>query len=211
MRLAGKRCPFKLSYKVSCDEQGKILAVSGTAYADNDSPPTDFEMAYNVANWDIKGVTANTNTPMNTAMRAPSRLGQILFIETIVDHVATLVGKQTEQIRALNLSPDPDAAPSPLPQIADLTQTGAPPIPEKLPSMFQAVMSQADISELRTQCADFNAQNLWRKRGVAAVPTEYPSGWGPTTHHGVHISVYPDATILIYVTGVEVGQGLFTK
>ena len=76
MMTAGKRCPFKLEYKVSCDAEGKILAVSGTAYADNSGAPTDFAQAYSIPNWDVKGVTCNTNTPRNTAMRAPTHLGE---------------------------------------------------------------------------------------------------------------------------------------
>ena len=31
------------------------------------------------------------------------------------------------------------------------------------------------------------------------------------TQHGAKIDVYPDGTLLVFVTGVEVGQGLFTK
>ena len=100
MNTLGKRCPFKLSYKVCCDSDGKITAVSGTSYGDNSGPPTDFAMAYGIANWDVKGVQCNTNTPKNTAMRAPTHLGEELFIETIIDHVATLVGKPAEAIRA---------------------------------------------------------------------------------------------------------------
>jgi xanthine dehydrogenase molybdopterin-binding subunit B len=43
------------------------------------------------------------------------------------------------------------------------------------------------------------------------VPTEYESGWGGTPQHGAYLEVYPGGTILIYVTGCEIGQGLYTK
>ena len=46
---------------------------------------------------------------------------------------------------------------------------------------------------------------------LAAIPTEYNSGWGGTPSHGALIDVYPDGTILIYVSGCELGQGLYTK
>ena len=72
-------------------------------------------------------------------------------------------------------------------------------------------MSQSDIAQLRKDCAAFNAANLFRKRGVASVPSEYGCGWGGNCGHGATVDVYPDGSILIYVTGVEVGQGLFTK
>ncbi len=234
MNTLGKRCPFKLSYKVCCDKDGKITAVSGTSYADNSGPPTDFAMAYGIANWDVKGVQCNTNTPRNTAMRAPTHLGEELFIETIIDHVATLVGKPAEDIRSLNLTKGPyhDEANyvalgmSPMPQLSaqdtlarPLTPTArhplaaalgaGPAVPEELPAMFQAVTS--NIAQLRKDCAEFNQANLWKKRGVAAVPTEYNCGWGGNTQHGAKIDVYPDGTLLVFVTGVEVGQGLFTK
>eukprot|EP01043_Picozoa_sp_COSAG02_P012225 COSAG02_NODE_469_length_21727_cov_64.506334_11_plen_552_part_00 len=236
MNTLGKRCPFKLSYKVCCDSDGKITAVSGTSYGDNSGPPTDFAMAYGIANWDVKGVQCNTNTPKNTAMRAPTHLGEELFIETIIDHVATLVGKPAEAIRALNITKGPynDEANyvalgmSPMPQLSAqdtlarpmtptahqtlATALGAgPAVPEELPAMFQAVMASSNIVQLRKDCAEFNKANLWKKRGVAAVPTEYNCGWGGTTQHGAKIDVYPDGTLLVFVTGVEVGQGLFTK
>lgn len=36
-------------------------------------------------------------------------------------------------------------------------------------------------------------------------------GWGGACHHGSKVDVYPDGTILCFVTGIELGQGLYTK
>ena len=35
--------------------------------------------------------------------------------------------------------------------------------------------------------------------------------WSGAPSHGALVDVYTDGTILIYVTGVELGQGLYTK
>ena len=36
-------------------------------------------------------------------------------------------------------------------------------------------------------------------------------GWGGACHHGSKVDVYPDGIILCFVTGIELGQGLYTK
>ena len=62
MRSTGKRCPFKLTYKVGCSADGHITAVSGTVYSENWETPTDFAEDYDVPNWSVSGVQCNTMT-----------------------------------------------------------------------------------------------------------------------------------------------------
>ena len=139
------------------------------------------------------------------------------MIETIIDHVAVLTGIAPETIRAINLkkAPPPLAPPASVPA----TLAASPPAPHAVPAgvpeipakMFSSLMASTDFAFLQRQVDGFNAKNLWRKRGIAAVPTEYSCGWGPSTHHGSKIDVYPDGTILVFVSGQELGQGLYTK
>lgn len=240
MRSTGKRCPFKLTYKVGCSADGHITAVQGTVYSENWQTPTDFAedckytrnphhhlisrecsdkllnvITDDVPNWSVSGVACNTMTPKNTFMRAPSRLACKTFIETIVDHVATLTGKTSEEVRAINIAkipPKASSAPSPLALQPSLL--GAPVasnVPELPAKMYAAIKASAGFDKLAADTLDFNSQNLWRKRGLAAMPTEYSCGWGGNCHHGSKVDVYPDGTILCFVTGVELGQGLYTK
>lgn len=222
MRSTGKRCPFKLTYKVGCSADGHITAVSGTVYSENWQTPTDFAEDYDVPNWSVSGVQCNTMTPQNTYMRAPTRLACKTFIETIVDHVAQLTGKTPEEIRAINIAkipPKDDAvgtAPQPgLPMAVSLLGGEGAPVPPGVPElpaqMFEAIKKSAGFDALAADTAAFNQHNLWRKRGLAALPTEYSCGWGGACHHGSKVDVYPDGTILCFVTGIELGQGLYTK
>jgi xanthine dehydrogenase/oxidase len=155
-------------------------------------------------------------TPQNTYMRAPTRLACKTFIEAIVDHVAQLSSQPAEAVRARNLAKSPPVAEPPRlpPALAEAARlstpvpSGVPEIPAK---MFQAIMVSANFAQQQQAASTFNAQNLWKKRGVAAVPTEYSCGWGGVTHHGAKLDVYPDGTILVFVSGQELGQGLYTK
>ena len=112
----------------------------------------------------------------------------------IMDHVAMQCNIPAEQVRTLNL-----AKPSPGGGFSNL------------PSLFSQLLTNSNITNRRAAVATFNSQNTWRKRGIAAIPTEYTSGWGGTPQHGALVDVYPDGTILIYVSGIELGQGLYTK
>jgi xanthine dehydrogenase/oxidase len=60
MQSAGKRSPFKLTYKVACGKDGVILAVSGTVYAENWECPCDFSEDYDVENWHVNGTSPRT-------------------------------------------------------------------------------------------------------------------------------------------------------
>ena len=86
-----------------------------------------------------------------------------------------------------------------------------PGVPELPAKMFEAIKKSAGFDALAADTAKFNEQHLWRKRGLAAMPTEYSCGWGGACHHGSKVDVYPDGTILCFVTGIELGQGLYTK
>ena len=214
MRSTGKRCPFKLTYKVGCSADGHITAVQGTVYSENWQTPTDFAEDYDVANWSVSGVACNTMTPKNTFMRAPTRLACKTFIETIVDHVATLTGKTSEEVRKINIAKIPPKATEMSPLALQPSLLGAPVasnVPELPAQMYAAIKTSAGFDKLAADTLEFNRQNLWRKRGLAAMPTEYSCGWGGNCHHGSKVDVYPDGTILCFVTGIELGQGLYTK
>ena len=191
----GKRSPWKFVYRVGCDAAGRVSAVSGTVYTAQWRATTSFARCYDVPNWDVTGINCSTDAPGNTYMRSPTELGECTFMNEIMDHVAMELNLPAEGVRAANLSP-----PTPASQGVS-----------NLPSLYQQLMSNAGISERRADVERFNTANKWRKRGIACVPTEYSSGWGGTPSHGSLLEVYPDGTILIYVTGCEIGQGLYTK
>jgi xanthine dehydrogenase/oxidase len=194
MTSTGKRSPWKFQYRVAFTPTGRVTAVSGTVYTANWRATNDFQRCYDIPNWDVSGIKCNVEAPPNTWMRSPTELGECTFMNEIMDHVAMQLNMPAEQVRSVNL-----AKPTPGGGVSNL------------PSLFSSLLSSVNIESRRQEIASFNQSNTWRKRGIAAIPTEYNSGWGGTPSHGALVDVYPDGTILIYVSGCEIGQGLYTK
>ena len=61
--------------------------------------------------------------------------------------------------------------------------------------------------------AKFNAENKWRKRGLALLPTKYGINFTAKfmNQGGALVHLYCDGTILVTHGGTEMGQGLHTK
>jgi xanthine dehydrogenase molybdopterin-binding subunit B len=83
MEMIGKRNPFYAKYKVGYDQKtGRILGIKIDWMEDAGCSPNDtltpegyyyVDNTYNIANWLITTKMAKTNTPSNTACRAPSK------------------------------------------------------------------------------------------------------------------------------------------
>merc|ERR550517_432489 len=73
--------------------------------------------------------------------------------------------------------------------------------------------NMAGFSQLRAEVDEFNANNRWKKRGLAMIPVKF--GIAFTAAHlnqnGALINVYTDGTVLVAHGGTEMGQGLHTK
>lgn len=74
-----------------------------------------------------------------------------------MDHVAFVLGKTGEEVRAVNMT-----------SVAPNT-----PMTGNLPALFQQLLTSAHVTERRAAINEFNAANKWKKKGLAAVPTEY--------------------------------------
>ena len=80
MEMIGKRNPFYAKYKIGFDQSGKILGVLIDWMEDGGCAPNDtltaegyfyVDNTYNIKNWHITTKVTKTNTPSNTACRAP--------------------------------------------------------------------------------------------------------------------------------------------
>lgn len=69
------------------------------------------------------------------------------------------------------------------------------------------------LSALKESVSSYNANNTWKKRGVAMVPVKF--GIAFTAKHlnqnGALVLVYQDGSVLLSHGGTEMGQGLHTK
>lgn len=57
---------------------------------------------------------------------------------------------------------------------------------------------------------EFNANNKWKKKGLAIVPLRWAAGYAGD-HQNSLVSIYGDGTVTVYHSGVEIGQGIDTK
>lgn len=59
----------------------------------------------------------------------------------------------------------------------------------------------------------FNAQNRWKKRGIAVYPTVFGAGYTAKflNQAGALVHIYTDGSVLLTHGGVEIGQGLHIK
>ena len=68
------------------------------------------------------------------------------------------------------------------------------------------------VAERRAEIARFNQANMWRKRGLACIPTKYGIDVSPADYHeGCELSVMADGSVLLRHGGCELGQGIHTK
>ena len=215
MHMWGRRPPFAFTYEVAVDARGAVLGVRGDVHIANSRfAARGMDNGYAIGAWDVTTHLHELNVPQHCAMRAPGDCAGIHFIEDVMERVAAGMGLAPEAVKALNLAAPADARPcaGASHPLALAARGGAPPAAPTLPEMYAKLQSDAGgLPALRAANAAFNAANAWRKRGVATVPLKYDFAWSAPCGHGASIEVYADATIRLSVSGVEMGQGIFTK
>ena len=215
MATTGQRHPFLAKYRTAFDCDGIIHAFDVQLYSNAgnsldlsasvmDRALMHADNVYRIPNFRAKGYVCRSNLPSNTAFRGFGGPQGMHVIENAIDFIAKTIGKNPEEIRILNMYNDGDLAP--YNQVLDGCQART--------CWEGAVGSYADITERRVSINHFNAQNRYRKRGLAILPTKF--GISFTTKFlnqaGALVHIYHvDGTILVTHGGVEMGQGLHTK
>lgn len=102
-----------LEYKVGASRDGRILAVTGTVYADAgayywgeglaDTAAQMLPGPYDIRHGRVRAVAVLTNKTPLSAYRGAGRPEATLFIERIMDHVADVLGVDRVEIRGRNL------------------------------------------------------------------------------------------------------------
>jgi xanthine dehydrogenase/oxidase len=90
-------------------------------------------------------------------------------------------------------------------------------------------MEQSAYLKRQEQVRQFNANNRWKKRGIAIIPTKFGMSFtikslnqvlslhplsppfSDQIKAGALVHVYTDGTVLVTHGGTEMGQGLHTK
>jgi len=102
-----------LEYRVGASRDGRILAVTGTVYADAgayywgeglaDTAAQMLPGPYDIRHGRVRAVAVLTNKTPLSAYRGAGRPEATLFIERIMDHVADVLGMDRVEIRRRNL------------------------------------------------------------------------------------------------------------
>lgn len=213
--LTGKRHPFETEYKVGFDKEGKILAAeinlnaNGGAFADLSLAILERAMfhsdnAYFIPNFRIIGNVWLTNLPPNTAFRGFGAPQGILNIENIIEKISRILKKDVIEIQKLNFYGINENNQTPYRQIVENNN---------IHKIYDQLIEKSNYYERRKEIEQFNKENKYKKRGIAATPVKF--GISFTTaflnQAGALVHVYTDGTVLVNHGGTEMGQGLHTK
>merc|ERR1712137_1121344 len=212
MAYVGGRQEIEAEWEVvlSPDTRGKISAVSYEYWmahgATRDTQILNvhligsaIDMNYAIPNWKLTAHIVEQNLAQRTACRSLGHFEALLLIEALVDGVAAQLDMPAHEVREANFSKK--CGPVGLGGYSYLDDYSTLALWEK--------MKQDTFETVRSEAKDFNAGNVWKKRGVAVVPARFgifvPAG------HQARIDIFKDGSLQIAVSGVEVGQGLHVK
>jgi xanthine dehydrogenase/oxidase len=159
--------------------------------------------AYRIDNFETQIDVCRTNTAPSTAFRAFGDIQGKLMLENAVDDAAFSIGMLPEDVREKNLY-----------ERGDVTPFGQALSYCYIRQVWSYLKDKCQYEAKRREVDDFNANNRWRKRGLAMMPVKYGSGYNLVMleQAAAVVSVFQgDGSIVIHQGGVEMGQGLLTQ
>ncbi|XP_041042508.1 xanthine dehydrogenase-like isoform X2 [Carcharodon carcharias] len=209
MKTIGKRHGYIFKYKVGFNEDGTLNGVIITYYCDNGSSPNDNEVglalffsdnAYKCKNWQLTPIAVKTNRAAHTWCRAPGSTPNIFVIETILEHVAKFLSLDPIRVKQKNLYAQGDTTPMGfvLPYCS-------------IRELYSSQLTKVDVAGRLQAIKKFNADNSWKKKGLAVVPLKYCLFW-TDGYYLCTVSIFAsDGSVIVSQGGIESGQGLDTK
>jgi len=214
MQLGGNcRHPMIADYKMGCDADGKIQAYQMNAKVDagvgNDftgfvcgEVVGNVDSVYAIPNIDSKVTPVMSNTPSNTAMRAPGLVQATLITEQAIDALAAKHGMDSSEMRIKNLMTQETAGTLEGGRILDYTAG----------NIVEQLKAKCDFDLRKAEVAAFNAEHKWKKRGIEIQPLRYSCthAFGAGTTVLVNVDSMSGG-VTTFHTGAEVGQGINAK
>ncbi|XP_021012490.1 aldehyde oxidase isoform X2 [Mus caroli] len=178
MLITGGRHPYLGKYKAGFMNDGRILALDVEHYCNGgcslDESLWVIEMgllkldnAYKFPNLRCRGWACRTNLPSNTALRGFGFPQAGLVTEACITEVAIKCGLSPEQVRTINMY-----------KHVDNTHYKQEFSAKALSECWRECMAKCSYSERKAAIGKFNAENSWKKRGMAVIPLKYPVGIG---------------------------------
>ena len=159
--------------------------------------------AYAVPNSRMQIDVCRTNKAPTTAFRSFGDIQSKLITENAIDDAAFALGMRAEEVRSKNLYRRGDATPFG----QALSYCYMREVWDHLEKVCRLADRQAEVDR-------FNAENRWRKRGLAMIPVKYGSGYNLVMleQASAIVSVFSaDGTVIINQAGVDMGQGSLTQ
>lgn len=212
MRMTGKRHPYSADYRIGLDKDLRILAYDVVFYqnagAAADLSPAILERtlfhctnSYFIPNVSAVAYSCRTHLPPNTAFRGFGGPQGMFVMEAAIAHAAEKLGVAAAGIQQKNLLKPGDEFP----------------YGQRADSEAENAWRQADrhynFAQIRRQALEFNAQNRYRKRGVALMPVCFGISFTKTSMNQARalVHVYTDGSVAVSTGAVEMGQGVNTK
>ncbi|ELT96232.1 hypothetical protein CAPTEDRAFT_209743 [Capitella teleta] len=181
MEMIGRRFPWLADYEVGVDNDGRLIGVKITIYADAGCSPNDHSLF--PARFSDNGY-----------------LPGIYIMESIMEDIARKLGKDPIDVRRINFYQKGQK------NIAGdiLNYCNV----EKLLGDF---LVWADINDRKKSIEKFNKENQWKKQGLSVVPIRYAIRWTGACFSAIVSIYIGDGSVTVTTGGVEMGQGLHTK
>jgi xanthine dehydrogenase molybdopterin binding subunit/xanthine dehydrogenase small subunit len=214
METTGKRHPFRASFEVGFQDDGRITAVRCELDADggfaldlsesiHDRAMFHFDNCYNIENVEVKGKIAATNVVSHTAFRGFGGPQGMLAIEDIMARVALACGLDAAVVRERNFYPSRGAHTHYHQAVDDF----------RIPPMWRKLQDDAGMSDRRGAVAAFNAGHVHVKRGLAITPVKFGISFTASflNQASAWLLIYRDGSVQVNHGGTEMGQGLYAK
>ncbi|KAI5083886.1 hypothetical protein GOP47_0000055 [Adiantum capillus-veneris] len=210
MVMMGGRHPVRALYSVSFKQYGKVTGLRAKISIDG-GWSQDFTSVLHLAvyqgllkyNWvslDIEFLPCKTNLSCKSAMRAPGHVQGSFIADTILEHIASVLGLDMKLVVSRNLHTiDSARLFHPDLNIACKDDFDVLPIWNTMVKRVEA--KERDIDS-------FNMSNHWLKRGLSVLPCVYKVHRSSTP---ARVSIFKDGSVVVEVGGIEIGQGLWTK
>ncbi|XP_051141856.1 abscisic-aldehyde oxidase-like [Andrographis paniculata] len=211
MVVAGGRHPMKVTYSVGFKSDGKITALRldiliNAGITEDISPilPHNVIGSLKKYNWgalsfDIK--VCKMNHSSKSAMRGPGEVQGSYIAEAVIEHVASFLLMEADAVRIRNLHSFDSLKlfhGSISGEASEFT----------LPYIWDKLAGSCNLGQRVATIEEFNASNVWRKRGISRVPVVQAVIMRPAPGK---VSILWDGSVVVEVGGIELGQGLWTK
>lgn len=215
MMTSGQRHPFKCVWKVGVMRDGTLKALQAVCYNNGgwsldmsasvmDRCMTHLDNCYEIPNVHIRGFVCKTNIHSNTAFRGFGAPQAMFFAETYMHTIAEGLKINIDELRWKNLYKQGNRTPF-LQKIDEDWH---------VPMLLEQLRKEASYDDRKSQIANFNSKNKWKKRGICLVPTKFGLSFATAIHlnqGAASVKIYTDGSVLLSHGGTEMGQGLYTK